>query len=268
MPNISYVCLIYKSTKWLKFVHEQFYKYTKLNDEDEFYFVANDACVEVLEYLKHNSIGHYIHNNTEEQRKQWYINNVYRAWNTGGRKAKGEYVVFINSDMAFSKDWNINLLKDLDDTKCINSRLVERGPPNGLRTMGGGHGIEKSFGNSYDDYNEQEFIEFAEKIKEERLISKGLYMPMIIKKAHLEEIGYYPEGNITTKNYINLQKCSKNDIKNFEYEYATAHQVYKQHKGCIPGDNVLIYNLSKIGVNHYTRMDSIVYHFQQGEMNE
>ncbi len=27
MPKISYVCLIYKSTKWLRFVYEQFKKY-------------------------------------------------------------------------------------------------------------------------------------------------------------------------------------------------------------------------------------------------
>ena len=108
--KISYVCLIYKSVKWLKFVYEQFHKHTKLNEGDEFFFVANDACPEVLDYLKNNNINHYIHNNTEEQRKEWYINNVYRAWNKGGRMAKGDYVIFINSDMAFSKEWNINII--------------------------------------------------------------------------------------------------------------------------------------------------------------
>ena len=52
-----------------------------------------------------------------------------------------------------------NLIKYIDDKKCINSRLVERGPPNGLPT--GAHGIEKNFGNNYNDYNSLEFNQFA-----------------------------------------------------------------------------------------------------------
>jgi len=266
--KISYVCLIYKSTKWLKFVYEQFHKHTKLNEGDEFYFVANDACPEVLDYLKNNNINHYINNNTEEQRKEWYINNVYRAYNKGGRMAKGDYVIFINSDMAFSKDWHINLINKIDDSKFINSRLVERGPPHGLPTMKGAHGIERNFGNNYDDYNEKSFLEMAEQIKSERLLEKGLYMPMIIKKEHLEFINYYPEGNITVNNFRELQKCDKNDMKQFKYIYATEDDVYKKKIGCIPGDKVLTHNLAKIGVFHYTAMDSIVYHFQQGEKKE
>mgnify|MGYP003330258780 FL=1 len=111
--KISYVCLIYKSVNWLKFVYKQFHKYTKLNEGDEFYFVANDACPDVLTYLKDNNINHYIHNNTEEQKKEWYINNVYRAWNKGAKKAMGDYIIFLNSDMAFSKDWNINLINKI-----------------------------------------------------------------------------------------------------------------------------------------------------------
>ena len=65
-----------------------------------------------------------------------------------------------------------------------------------------------------------------------------------------------------------LLQCDKNAIKEFKYIYATQDDVYKKGFGCVPGDKVLIYNLSKIGVYHYTAMDSIVYHFQQGEMSE
>jgi len=267
--TISYVCLIYKSTKWLQFVYEQFHKYTTLKDGDEFYFVANDAYPEVLDYLKNNpNIKHYIHENTEDQKKEWYINNVYRAWNTAARKAKGEYVVFLNSDMCFSKDWNINLVNKIDDTKCINSRLVERGPPNGLATMHGGHGIEKNFGNNYNDYNEKEFIKYAEQIKIKDLAENGLFMPMLIKKKQLEYINYYPEGNITIDNFEKLKQCRSEQIKHFNYVYATQYDVYKKGLGCVPGDKVMIHNLSKIGVYHHTAMDSIVYHFQQGEMLE
>lgn len=266
--KISYVCLIYKSVNWLQFVYNQFHQFTKLNKDDEFYFVANDACESVLNYLVVNNIPHYIHNNNEEQRKEWYINNVYRAWNTSIKKAKGDYVILLNSDMAFSENWNTNLLKYIDDNKCINSRLVERGPPKGLSTKIGGHGIEKNFGNNYNDYDSISFNLFAKSISKELLVEQGLYMPMIIKKQHLEKVNYYPEGNITIDSYKKLLKCHPDDFINFKYAYATQESVYKLKQGCIPGDQVLIKKLEMINVHHFTSFDSIVYHVQQGEMNE
>jgi hypothetical protein len=124
MVKVSIACLIYKSTRWLDFVYEQVKKHTNL-EENEFYFVANDACEEVLTHLKTHDIPHYIHNNTEEQRKEWYINNVYRAWNTAGRMAKGEYIVFINSDMGFSPRWLETWHESITDDLCVCSRMVE-----------------------------------------------------------------------------------------------------------------------------------------------
>ena len=69
MVKISYVSLIYKSTRWLRFTYDQFMKHTKMGPDDEFYFLANDAIPQVINYLQEHKIKHYIHNNTEEQRK-------------------------------------------------------------------------------------------------------------------------------------------------------------------------------------------------------
>jgi len=245
--KISYVCLIYKSTKWLKFVYEQFHKHTKLNQSDEFYFVANDAYPEVLDYLSKNShIKHYIHENTEEQKQEWYINNVYRAWNTAAKKANGDYIVFLNSDFAFSPNWNTNLFKHINNNNCLCSRLVERGI---MRS--GTYGIERNFGNNYGDYNEQAFLNYVNKIGENKIEKGGLFMPLLIKKTHLEAIGYYPEGNI--------RKDSK-DIFN--------PVIAKKGEPLISGDVVLMEKLQRINVHHHTVFDSIVYHFQEGEMRE
>jgi GT2 family glycosyltransferase len=242
--KISIACLIYKSVRWLDFVYEQVKKYTNLVD-NEFYFVANDACEEVLNHLKINNIPHYIHNNTEEQRKEWYINNVYRAWNTAGKMAKGEYVVFINSDMAFTPNWLEDLIDNIDENKVVTSRLVERGI---LRS--GKYGIEKNFGNNPKDYDEKAFLEYAESIRQKNLYQSGLYMPMLIKKEHLEKIGGYPEGNVLSGSNI------------FNPMYA------KRGQHLIPGDQILILKLKTIGVEHFTSFNSIVYHFQEGEMRD
>jgi hypothetical protein len=242
--KVSIACLIYKSTRWLQFVYDQVRKHTDLSNA-EFYFVANDANEYVLNYLKDNKIPHYIHNNTEEQKKEWYINNVYRAWNTAIRVANGEYVVLINSDMAFTPNWLDSLIKNYDDTKMVTSRLVERGV---LRS--GQYGVEKNFGNVPGDYDERGFHQFAKQIASNHTMPGGLYMPMLIKKEYLERINYYPEGNITTDSNI------------FNPRYA------KKGEDCIPGDKVLVMKLNTLGIQHVSDFNSIVYHFQEGEMRD
>ena len=66
-PKYSIICLIYKSIEWLDFVYNQVLKHTNL-DEVEFFFVANDATDEVLNYLKNNYIPHYKFVTNEQQR--------------------------------------------------------------------------------------------------------------------------------------------------------------------------------------------------------
>ena len=50
------------------------YKNTNL-ENSEFFFIANDAFPEVLDFLKNKNIPHYIHNNTEEQKKERLTKN-------------------------------------------------------------------------------------------------------------------------------------------------------------------------------------------------
>jgi len=250
--KISYVCLIYKSVKYLKFLYNQFHKYTKLNDGDEFYFVANDATKEVLDHLSNNNISHYIFNNSDEQRKEWYINNVYRAYNFAAKIAKGEYVIFLNSDFAFSDNWSENLQKNISDNICLSSRLVERGRGDG-GFESGKYGIEKSFGRTTENYRDNEFNNYSKEISVNELHPGGLFMPLLIKKDYLEKVNYYPEGNIEEGSDM------------FNPIYTISSDVYSGKKRCISGDIVLIKKLSSIGVEHFTVFDSIIYHFQEGE---
>lgn len=243
-PGTTFICLIYKSIKWLKLFYEQFLKYTDMTN-NEFFFVANDATQDVLEYLKCNRIPHYEYNNTEEQRKEWYINNVYRAYNYGIKKAKGDYVVLLNSDMTFSENWYESLFLGLNKSNCVCSRLVESG-----RYRSGLYGIESDFGMTPETYNEVGFNNYAKEISENKVMDSGLYMPLLARKQDLMQIGLYPEGNIVPGSNI------------YNPMYATIGSA------CIPGDKVLMSKLLDIGIKHQTVFNSIVYHFQAGELSD
>lgn len=242
-PRVSIICLIYKSLEWLKFVYQQVLKYTNLEDK-EFYFVANDASPEVLEYLNKNYIPHYVWTNSEEQKSEWYINNVYRAWNFGARMAKGDYLLFINSDMAFSEGWDSNLFDKLNGKNCVTSRLIESG-----KLPSGEHAISLNFGRLPHEYQEASFNSYSERIKEDRCLDGGLFMPLLINKGFFDQAGGYPEGNIVPGSNIFQPEIARKDMP------------------CISGDVVLMQKLSSFGVQHQTSLNSLVYHFQCGEMD-
>jgi len=240
-PQFSIICLIYKSVDWLKFVYEQVMKYTDMRRK-EFFFVANDATEEVLNYLQDNDIPHYVFNNTPEQQSEWYVNNVYRAYNFATTKAKGDFLVMINSDMAFSPGWLDHLWAFYDGSNCICSRLIESG-----KLPSGTYGIEKDLGRNFDTFQEEEFQVYAASIAEPRVENSGLFMPLLIRKQHFEKVGGYPEGQVVIGS----------DIYN--------PVIAKWGEACISGDTVIMQKLKDHGIVHQTAFNSIVYHFQWGE---
>src|SRR5439155_17482671 len=111
--KISISSLIYKSTKYADFVYNSIYKYTPelQTGEAEFYFIANDATEQVINHLENKKYKYYINNNkhyTEEELFKMgygcpeYMNRVYKSYNEAIKKASGEIIVLINSDMGFS----------------------------------------------------------------------------------------------------------------------------------------------------------------------
>ena len=244
-PKFSIVCLIYKSTDWLYFVRQQILKFTNLEDK-EFFFVANDASETVINFLSRNYIPHYIHSNNELQKNEWYINNVYRAWNFAASKAKGDFIVFINSDMCFCPNWFENLFNKYDGKNTISSRLVESGK---LRT--GKYGVIKNFGKNINEYREDDFLNFSSKISQDKYGRGGLFMPLLIRKSHFFSVKGYPEGNIVGGSDFFSPEIAKQNDENI-----------------ISGDVVLMEKLKTKNVEHITSFDSIAYHFQTGEMDE
>jgi hypothetical protein len=146
--------------------------------------------------------------------------------------------------MCFSEGWLSALIASYNGNNVISSRLVESG-----KLLSGLHGIEKNFGKDIPSYKEQEFLEFASSISQEKIVDGGLYMPLLFRKDHFLKINGYPQGN--------LKKNS--DI--FSNDIALPHEEQ------VPGDAVLMKKLETIGIKHQTAFNSIIYHFQCGEQD-
>lgn len=243
-PRVSIIALIYKNTDWLRFSYEQILKYANL-DETEIFFVANDAAPHVRTFLRDRYIPHYIFDNTSEHRTQWYINNVYRAWNFGARIAKGEYLLFVNSDMAFTPGWVEKLLSRMDGHNCVASRLVESG-----KLRSGLYGIERDFGRALASFDERAFQKFAAGVAADEVREGGLFMPFLIRRDDFLRVGGYPEGNVVP---------GSDPIT----------PVIAERGGpMVSGDAVLMERLRRHGIGHQTDFNTLTYHFQEGEMDD
>jgi glycosyltransferase involved in cell wall biosynthesis len=228
--KIAIVCLIYKSTGYAKFVLDSFKKYTK---DAEFLFIANDATEKVKSYLRENNINHLIFEN--EDKNEHYIKRVYRAWNFGGQSAPADIIVFVNSDMAFSSNWLENLVGELNEKRIVTSRLIESGKLPSDKSA-----ISKNFGTTYKEFNDDSFQEFVKQSSQRKIIKGGLFMPCAFYKDMFSKSGGYPIGN-------RQEKSGK----------------------ITSGDWIFFYEkLKPMGIEHYTICDSLVYHIQEGEMDE
>lgn len=243
MKTVEIISLIYKSTTYLKFIANQLKSEFNIVDgwDIKTRIVANDANEEVLSELPNCGHPYTIYNDPYPE--QYYLNRVYRAWNFAGKTSQYDNVCFVNSDMAFSPDWLANLLKHHDGTNIVTSRLVEQG-----KMPSGTHGISKNFGDGPNNFNNEDWIKYTTNIKQDVTNAGGLFMPVVFNKHRFIESGMYPEGNI----------YSGGKIGAFGTPFIKS------------GDNYYFNNIlgSKYNMKHITPFDSIVYHFQEGEMRE
>ncbi len=246
MVKISIICLIYKSIKLMDAVWESAHKYTPMlrNGEAEFLFVANDPTDAVIKHLIDKKYNFIINRNKHYSEDELfekgygipeYINRVYKGYNQGILHAKGQRIVLINSDNFFSPDWLENLMKYSDYKSVITSQLVERRHEKFSVFPGA---IEHYFGDCIENFQEDEFVKFSYKVRKTGLKNGGAYMPAIMYRDVAIYAGLYPEGNIAGK--------TKEEIVRF-------------------GDEYFYDKLAKMGVSHYTALDSIVYHLKEGE---
>jgi len=239
--NIEIFALIYKSIEYLHFITNQLKSdYCKVNGWDVgIRLILNDATDDVKEEVKKLDIPYTIFENPDPN--EYYINRVYRAYNHGILTSNYDNLCIVNSDNAFSKNWLNNLLVHHDGINIPTPFLVESGK-RGI----GPKAIPINFGRSPATYNAKAFEEYAESCKINLTRNDGLYLAPVFEKQKLIEAGLYPEGNIYEGG------VGKSDTTFFE-----SSDMYFFRK------LVSIY-----GMRHITVYNSILYHIQEGEMDE
>jgi len=237
--RVEVVSLIFKSIDYLDLIYKEL-KSDKCKVEGwevGVRIVANDATEEVIEKLKTLDIPYTIYNDPKPN--DYYLNRVYRCWNHAGITSDYDNICFVNSDMVFSDGWLGNLLKNHDGTNIPTSRLVESG-----KMMSGTHGVSYNCGRSPKTIDYNLWYDVVNRLKEDQIYPKGLYMPCVLDKNRFIESGMFPEGNI------------------YKDGIGTLHQ-----DGVIQsGDDWYFKKLEKeYGMKHVTVFDSLVYHIQEGE---
>ncbi len=232
--KITIATLIYKSTAYLDFVMSSLMEHHASNHEVEYLIVCNDATQEVVDHANwYAKSGRYkitTVDHRNENPDDWWIQNVYNAWNRCLEECKTEAICFVNSDMAFTDGW-LDSLADLDLSLYVpTSRLVESERMPSLPGL-----ISKNFGQTLATFDRAGFEAFAENVKEFKASARiGAYMPSLFKADSLRSVGGW----------------SKN-------------------QGNIPGDRITFHRLEqKLGLYNVMCHDSIVYHFQRGESAE
>lgn len=240
MKNLEIVTMIYKSVDYLKFIEHQINTYCKNFDDINVTarIIANDANENVLKALETCSLPYTIYNDPKPQ--DYYLNRVYRAWNFGATSSNSELICYVNSDMAFSHDWLLPLYDLHKKNYLPTSRLVES-----AKMPSADHGYPRNFGRHPKEFNESEWLHFVETFKTDIIKPKGLFMPVIFDRNEFIEAGMYPEGNIYRDGVGTLNG------------FLEAGDVwfFKKFSGIT-------------GRQHVTAFKSLVYHIQEGEMDE
>lgn len=245
--EVEVIAMVYKSTKFTDFIINQLKEYCTSDVIDcSFTVICNDATDKVINRVKEHGINYKIY--TDKKPNDFYLNRVYRAWNYGGFTSKKENIIFVNSDMAFSKGWIDNLFKHHDGTNIPCSRLVESGKLEvGAGIPNRGWARPYNLGTHPDNFKQNIWNECAKISKINNKGDKGLYMPCLFNTKTFKKTGGYPEGNIYNSG---IGIVESGFVKS--------------------GDDYYFHDIleNKYGMKHITVFDSLVYHMQEGEKDE
>ena len=235
--DITIALLIYASPQYLNFVMEGLLKNNSQEHNVNYLIVCNDASDDVIieaskwasELSKNYNPKIRVVSHNNDDKEEYWLDRVYRAWNRCLLECNSEYICFVNSDMGFTPNWLSRLAK-YDTSKCIpTSWLVESGRMPSIKGL-----VSKDFGQTISSFDDGAFQTFAKSISADEFAMGGAYMPSLFKTNMLRGVGGWSHN----------------------------------HNG-IPGDKITFERLRrKYGLRHIMVKDSIVYHLQNGERVE
>ena len=142
----------------------------------------------------HDSFLNIAKNPKNDNKRVKYIENpgphadVYGMFNFGASLSLSEFVLFVNDDRYFPRNWDENIL--FERNSVITFIVVEPGFVKPSKKV-----ILHSFGMDWNTFKKEEFENFAQnfplrnKIKNDEL---GWYMPVLFSKSLFFEVGQYP----------------------------------------------------------------------------
>lgn len=236
----SIVALIYASTKWADSLWESICLTTGSLPDVRFFFVANDPTEEVLAHLKKKNYPHVVQRNprltSEEMKKKRiaepeYIRRVYQGWNRAIQEGD-DWICLVNSDHVFAPGWMEALIRHRRPNKILSCRTYEPNPTRFRNAM------QSKLGRTLESFQVERFFWQARRDTRSGTRPGGVYMPSLFSRRVALKVGLYPEGNLLVKGRRQF------------------------------GDRIFFSRLARHGVQHLTVMNSIAYHFQEGEMRD
>lgn len=110
---------------------------------------------------------------------------ISKALNRIADMASGDWLYFVNDDMAFAPGWDSALLKHARASRVLTGTVVEPSQPNvGVASC---H-IERDFGLTAQDFDLDAWAREAEALKEDRC-EPGINYPFLIEKSLFHRIG-------------------------------------------------------------------------------
>jgi len=112
----------------------------------------------------------------------------YTIWNEYAEIAKGEYLIFSNSDVIMAPGWDINMVKYCDDNTIVVGYLAEAGNIGVAEAN-----ILIDFGKTPDVFRKYDFYLWSKAQNvPEVLKERGWYMPCCVKKEWFLSTGGFP----------------------------------------------------------------------------
>lgn len=242
---ISISTLIYRSAAFADATWQSLHENTPhLHDgRARFFFVANDPTQELVDHLRMRRYPFVVQRNKQIPMERlkgmgyWlpeHINRVYLGFNRIIQESD-EQLVILNSDMMYSPGWLEALEGHWNPNRIVAAKLVERSHPKFGVFPGAIHG---EFGNHPQNFKKQEFLNFADQVRGVGVAPGTAYAPVMMSRSKALEAGLYPHGN------------------------------HLLDTGPVYGDQVFFAKMRELGVEHVDALDSIVYHFKEGERED